>query len=290
MQEPTSRTLDRMAQARPPIPDPVKRAVRQRCGFGCVICGLPLYEYDHLVAWSAVGEHDPNNLVLLCDRHHREKTSGLLPVEAVADASAEPHNRKTGLSHPYDLHYSGDHCEAVIGSNVHQWPSLADDTFTVPLIVDDTPLVLFRAEDGHLLLTVQLFDAQNELLVQIVDNQLVYSAAPWDVEFVGRQLAVRGGPRDIFVRMTFEAPARVVIDRGHVWRNGIELDITPHRLLLANNNNSISGCSATNCVVGIAVGDPPDGLGGAMLFGSVRAAFPSHTATESGVLRLSPRE
>ncbi len=279
-----------MADGRPQIPDPVKGAVRQRCGFGCVICGLPLYEYDHLVPWSEVHEHDADNILLLCDQHHREKTSGLLPVDTVARASKDPRNLRTGESHPYDLYYSGSHCEAVIGSNLHVWPSLADEMFTVPLIVDDTPIVLFRAEDGHLLLSVQLFNEKNELLVQIIDNQLVFSAAPWDVEFVGRQLTVRGGPGDIFVRMKFEPPARVAIDKGHIWRNGIELDIAPERLLLANNHNTISGCSAINCVLGIAVGDCPPGLGGAMLFGSMRASFPSQQATESRVLKLVARE
>jgi hypothetical protein len=40
-----------MAEDRPPIPLPVKRLVRQQCAFGCVLCGLPLYEYDHIVPY-----------------------------------------------------------------------------------------------------------------------------------------------------------------------------------------------------------------------------------------------
>lgn len=30
------------------IPASVKRAVRQRDGFGCVICGLGIYTYEHI--------------------------------------------------------------------------------------------------------------------------------------------------------------------------------------------------------------------------------------------------
>lgn len=275
-----------MANSRPPIPEPVKREVRQRCGFGCVICGLPLYEYDHLIPWADVRQHSPENLTLLCDQHHREKTSHLLPSDAVAAANADPYSRRTGVSRPYDLHYSGDSCEADIGSNLHVWPSLAHDAFTVPLIVDDTPVVLFRGENGHLLLSVQLFNDQNELLVQIVDNQLVFSAAPWDVEFRGRRLTVRGGPGDIFVHMTFEAPARIVIDRAHIWRNGIEIDVSPERVLLVQNQNTISGCTATNCVLGIAIGDHPP-LGGAISMGSMRTPFPPQPTTEHHVLKLA---
>lgn len=279
-----------MAEQRPPIPDPVKRLVRQRCGFGCVICGLPLYDYDHLVPWASVHEHNPDNIVLLCAQHHREKTSGLLLASVVEAASSSPLNLRTGTSQPYALSYSGSHCEATIGSNLHVWPSLADDAFTVPLLVDDTPIVLFRAEDHHLLLTVQLFNDQNELLVQILDNQLVYSAAPWDVEFVGRQLTVRGGPGDIFVRMAFDPPARVVIDRGHIWRNGIELEITPEHLMLVKNQSSMSGCSATNCLFGVAIGNIPPGLSGAIALGAQRDLFPSHAGIESHVMKITPSE
>ncbi len=35
-----------MAEDRPEIPEAMKREVRQRCGFGCLICGLTLYEYE----------------------------------------------------------------------------------------------------------------------------------------------------------------------------------------------------------------------------------------------------
>ncbi len=68
------------------IPLPIQREVRQRCGFGCVICGFPLYEYDHLKGWPNVQEHIASDITLLCDKHHREATSGLLPREKVIEA------------------------------------------------------------------------------------------------------------------------------------------------------------------------------------------------------------
>ena len=135
---------------RPPIPDPIRRAVRQRCAFGCVICGLALYEYDHIVQYSEVQTHEADNIVLLCNRHDREKTNRLLPVEAVVEASKNPANAGRGESAPYTLHYSEDACEANVASNIYFAPRLGEGTFTVPVIVDDTPLLLFRVEDGHL--------------------------------------------------------------------------------------------------------------------------------------------
>ena len=79
------------------------------------ICGLPLYEYDHLVPWAEVRQHTAENIMLLCVQHHREKTSHLLPLATVTEANADPYNRRLGVSPPYDLYYSGDSCEANIG-------------------------------------------------------------------------------------------------------------------------------------------------------------------------------
>jgi hypothetical protein len=263
--------------------------VRQRCGFGCVLCGLPIYDYDHIIPWSKVRGHKPDNIVLLCARHHREKTSGLLNVEAVRFAQNRPHNFRHGESSPYDLHYSGTNCKTVIGSNTHEWPQLVSGAFTIPLLIDDTPIVLFRVEDEHLLLTTQLFNRSNQLLAQIVDNQLVYSVSSWDVEFVGRGLTIRGGPGDIFVRMEFETPSTVLLDRGHIWRNGIEVDIAPDRILFVNNRNTVSNCMAINCILGIGVGECPEGIGGAMSFGSRRINVPSDPTVERRVLKLAGR-
>ena len=89
-----------MAEGRPEIAHPMKREVRQRCGFGCVICGLRLYTYEHMEGWRKVHRHVVSEITLLCDRHQRERTNGLLPLAAVRDANANPHNTRTGVSHP----------------------------------------------------------------------------------------------------------------------------------------------------------------------------------------------
>jgi hypothetical protein len=271
-----------MSEDRPPISRPIKRAVRQRCGFGCVICGRPLYQYDHVAPYSEVLEHEAENIVCLCNDHHGEKTDGLLPADAVIAANQNPHNLQAGESPPQLLHYYGFDCEAVVGSNIcrFSWPVLP----FVPLIVDDTPIILFRIEDGQLLLTVQLFDAQNNLLLQVLDNELVYSVDPWDVEFVGKTLTVRNAPRDIFVGITFEPPSRVVIDRGHVWRNGAELAIAPHEFRLVPNVK-MRGNEAAGFPIVIGVGRTPRGMAAVVLVDSSRRQFGS-AADEGRVLKM----
>ena len=90
--------------------------------------------------------------------------------------------------------------------------------------------------------------------------------------------------------MSFEVPATVVIDRGCIWRNGIGLDVTPERLVIVNDNHTVSGLTATNCVVGIGVGDIPVGVGGAVAFrGSTRGGVQLDPQVDQRVVRIASR-
>jgi 5-methylcytosine-specific restriction endonuclease McrA len=77
-------------EGRPDIPDGIKREVRQRCGFGCVLCGFPIYEYEHIIDYSIVREHVAANLTLLCPNHHAQKTRKLISRQVVETANANP--------------------------------------------------------------------------------------------------------------------------------------------------------------------------------------------------------
>jgi len=136
-----------MSAARPLIEESIKRQVRQRYAFGCVVCGSPLYEYDHIVPYSQVGTHEVENLVLLCDGHHREKTNGLLTEKQVRSAAADPFNIRAGASTPYLLHYDGSRGQVTMGSVGYTWDDLRRFLFTIPLIIDNLPIVVLTLQD-----------------------------------------------------------------------------------------------------------------------------------------------
>ncbi|MEX2621051.1 MAG: HNH endonuclease signature motif containing protein [Egibacteraceae bacterium] len=210
-----------------------------------------MYEYDHIIDWAQTHQHVADEITLLCDQHHREKTNGLLPRSVVGDANAAPFNLRAGASAPYNLHYSGEQCESAVGSNQVTSSTAAD---CAAVLVDGVPLVAFRFEDGHYLLNVMLFDEQNELVLRILDNELVYVPTPWDIEFVGTRLIIRSAARNIFIDIKFEPPARVVLDRGRLLLNGVELIIRPDYLLLVNNRGLFRENTAVNVPVTFNLG------------------------------------
>jgi hypothetical protein len=236
------------------IPRPIQREVRQRCGFGCIICGLPLYEYDHMEEWALVQRHVAEEITLLCNQHHREKTAGLLPKETVKEANANPFNLQKSVSKPYTPHFSGKQAEIIIGSNSFTCEDQGYGTIMVPISIDGLPLVGFVLGDGHLLLNLAVFDEYNVLVLQIKDNHLYYSTVPWDIQLVGTTLRIREAHRKILLEVEFKPPNKVTISRGRFLRNGVEVLVRPDSILISNNGMYIRGNHAHNCYGGLILG------------------------------------
>lgn len=251
------------------IPLPIQREVRQRCGFGCVICGLPLYEYEHMEEWAVVKRHVADEITLLCDQHHREKTGGLLPVEVVRAANKAPFNLKEGNSKPYNLHFAGTEATIEIGSNSFTCKDNGYGTAMVPVSVDGTPLIGLILADGHLLLNLVVFDEYNAPVLHIKNNQLIYSTSPWDIQLVGKKLTIREAHKRILFEIEFFPPNRVVINRGRLLRNGVEILIRPSNILVTNNSTLLSDCHAHNCYGGLIIGYHEKPVGGFMALQSV---------------------
>lgn len=244
------------------IPLPIQREVRQRCGFGCVICGMPLYEYEHMEEWAVVKRHVASEITLLCDQHHREKTNGLLPKEIVRQADAEPFNHREGGSKPYNLYFAGDHAEVVVGSNVFTCKDEGYGTSMAPISIDGVPLVGLILADGHFLLNIVIFDEFNVPILHIKNNQLYYSTEPWDIHLKGTKLTIREQHRKILIEIEFQPPNKVVINRGRFLKNGIEVLVRPTNVLVTNNSTFIEGGSATNCKGGLVLGHHENDVGG----------------------------
>jgi hypothetical protein len=81
------------------IPSPVKQAVRQRDGFGCVVCGLALIKYEHLdPEFKEAKSHDTAGIVLLCGGCENKRTKGMLSVDTIKRAAGNPRAKQFGFS------------------------------------------------------------------------------------------------------------------------------------------------------------------------------------------------
>ena len=220
------------SQERPAISEPIIRAVRQKCGFGCVICGLPIYEYDHFVPYSEVLEHKTENLFLLCPMHHAEKTKGLLSDTTYKTYCDNPTNIVNGLSAPYNLHFEGSDMSFTLGEcNLIINNLNPEKDELTPLVINNERVISFRIIEGQLLLTIKLYNQDGELLLLIEDNELIYNTGSWDIEFVGRNLKIREAAREIIFDLNILPPGNIKINRGQFYKDGYELIVEDGKMI-----------------------------------------------------------
>lgn len=242
-----------MSNEKRTIPAHIKREVRQRCYFGCVICGKPLYEYEHMKEWAIVKRHLADEITLLCDQHHREKTNGLLPKEKVYEANKNPFNKIHKISNPYHLHFSGKNAEFEIGSNIFIAQDYGNGMLLMPLIISDIPLLFFKLKDGKIFLNLFLNNKNNETILKIIDNELIYVPVSWDIEFKGRKLKINEKQRDILIEIEFLPPNKIKISKGKIYFKNIEIIITDRSINIKNNNCSFSKNKTINCSGGLII-------------------------------------
>ncbi|GJL70621.1 MAG: hypothetical protein NPIRA06_32560 [Nitrospirales bacterium] len=219
--------------------------------------------------WAKVKRHVADEITLLCDQHHREKTAGLLPKEVMRGANADPYNLREGVSKPYNLHFSGKTAEIEIGGNSFTCEDKGYGTVLVPISVDGGPLLGLIMADGHLLLNLVIYDEFNAQVLQIKNNQLFYSTEPWDIQLIGTKLTVREAHRKILIEIDFQPPHKVVINRGRFLRNGVEILVRPKNILITNTRSVIAGNHAHNCFGGLIIGHHENQISGILVLDGI---------------------
>jgi hypothetical protein len=91
------------------IPAHVKREIRRRSRFGCVICRRGFYEYEHIdPPFEQAEKYDPDRMCCLCGSCHKGVTLRQISKEFVFAAyrriASTPINRVQPPSGPLDFH------------------------------------------------------------------------------------------------------------------------------------------------------------------------------------------
>lgn len=120
------------------IPTDVAFEVRKRCGFGCVVCGNSIVDYDHYnPEFASCTEHQSDGIILLCPTHHRTK-GVFIAKQTMRKWVSNPFCTKYEYSHhPIDIQNS----EVKIG------PYVATDCPHV-LRYGDHPIVWFEEPEA----------------------------------------------------------------------------------------------------------------------------------------------
>ena len=179
---------------RPPISEEVKRQVRQECLFGCVICGMPIFQYDHIVDYSERPAHEPENIALLCPNHHMDKTAGRLSRASVAQARRAPFNSLENSTSEYILNATQG-VELWLGSNQIYISEIVAN-YSVLQINGKDFLAIHRIGES-LTYSAIVTDEQGGQLLRIDRGELVVATNVWDYRYEGKHLSIRRAQGEI---------------------------------------------------------------------------------------------
>lgn len=179
-----------MTIKRPEIPEPLKRQIRQECGFGCAICGMPIFDYEHIIDWAIVKEHKAENIVLLCPNHHAAKTRNRLSIERVYEAKANPINKCIIFSNtPFCLEKSKT-IEVYIGSNRSYFDFPEGNGNHSIINVNNKDYFVIHASKNYLTFSLNLTDQRGNTVLSIVDGQLKVQTEVHDFNWISQKLTV----------------------------------------------------------------------------------------------------
>ena len=216
------------------------------------MCGSPVFHYDHMIEYSTVEEHDPENITLLYPGHHHEKTVGRLPTHVVQKHNASPFHASAQSTGSLPLYFSAplNNFMFVLGSNPFVI-DLAEGKQSTVIEVDGGPVLAVKLADGIPLLRVSLRDADNRRVLRVRDNELTYALHKWDVQFVGNNLTIWDARRNIGLVVEFH-DIYLQIVRGNFYANGYQFNVengmlTTGGIALSNqyfNGSIIAGTGA----------------------------------------------
>lgn len=171
------------------IPEPVKRKIRKNAGFGCVICGNAICEYEHVdPEWAEAKSHNPNKMTLLCSQCHSKKTRGIYSVQKVKEAMNSPYCKKAGFSSDA-LDFGMSEPIIQLGkTHFHNPLSLIMiNNESVFSILPPDP----KIKDSPYNLNALFKDNESNELVEIKDNIWYGNSSNWDIETKGTKIIVR---------------------------------------------------------------------------------------------------
>ena len=157
------------------------RKVRQRCGFGCMKCGLAIYQYHHFdPPFEYAKEHKEDGITLLCPTCHELEKKGLLSSNTVKQHNEGPACMKRGFSNVFlDLQQNR---EIILGNITFINTPNMIEAFGKSLLIIEPP------EDSNHPFRIS---ASGKEIAIIHENEWQGNVESWDIKSEGNKIIIR---------------------------------------------------------------------------------------------------
>lgn len=218
------------------IPPDVKLQVRKACGFGCVICGTGIVDYEHVdPEFKDAKTHDPKCIALLCPGCHAMVTRKQWSKARVKLAMRSPKCLQDGATRQFF-----DFCEGPPVLKMGETVLYGAETF-IHFKGLDLLSVLPPEEDGGPFRISGVFsDSTGQVSLVIEENEWSASSSLWDVEVVGPRITIREGERNITLVLRVDPPNLLCVERLNMYIGGCWFVVNGSEFIYTDHNGKSS--------------------------------------------------
>lgn len=211
------------------IPEKIKRKVRKEAAFGCVVCGVPVIEYHHIVLWSKENKHEVENLVALCPSCHQKVHNNLISSEQLKSFKKLPFNKNVLIvKDKLYLHDIKNLTFYIGGSAFNNVLNL--------IKLSGKDVIFFKEENNQTTLNALFYNKEGILEAEIKDNEwIVYIADnTWDIKYSGGTLSVRNNNKNISLNLDIDMEKNYIRVTGEIYYHNNQLIMNKDTLVIKN--------------------------------------------------------
>lgn len=196
----------------------IKKRIRKRCGFGCVICGCSIIEYHHFsIPYSEAKFHDENGITLLCGNCHNKVHKGIISSEYVVDANNNPYCKTTRNAN--DILYLGKVLLPVkIGSStIHAKTIILYDNHVVFGFNES------ESKNSPIRLNAIITDNEEKEILRIENNEWIVGSACFDLTVIKSSLKITNEQKKVIFEMNLGANNSIEINQINMNYKGFKI-------------------------------------------------------------------
>ncbi len=202
------------------IPSETKRKIRKECGFGCVVCGGAIYEYEHIEPEFANAKaHEVDKIALLCGSCHLKVTKGLWSKEKISEHRKNPFSFEHGdsrylmdISVRNKFHISLGKCVFIDTTNLIEIDNKVILKILPPEIKNTPPRII-----------ANFFDQHGNEVASIDNNEWIGNVTAFDIEFIGSEISIRSKKYEIDLKIKITHPNIINISKINLKYNSCRI-------------------------------------------------------------------
>lgn len=229
------------------IPTSVRKKVRQNSGYGCVICGNAIVDYEHVdPEFKDAKAHNAACITLLCPGCHSKVTRGSYSKEKVKEAMKHPWAFENGLSYD-DLDMPAKEPEIIVGDSKYSG-------LVTLLDVKGKKLVSFKKPENKFspyLINAEFYNQKGDLTAKIRDNIFQNVLGDHDIQFVGGKIIIKcPGYKNPSLELERLGGQDLKVIQLDMFYNGVAVTVNKEgemRIKIGNSEYSLKNSVASNC-------------------------------------------